>query len=133
MKQLIKFLAVGVASLFMACNKQRTGCELVPAKIIRYDCDRVVFQFLSPERIGDSSWKDEQSGNIYTNVASYFNTCEIARITNGEFKILYVKPELIDTSLTAPDCNQCQALSIAPPASMVDFTEIAESPCDVYR
>ncbi len=133
MKQIIVIAAVGMAFFIVACNKQESDCELVPAKIIRYDCDRVIVQFLSPERIGDSSWKDEQTGTIYTNVASYFNTCKIALITNGAFVTLYVKAEPINAPGTDPDCYQCQAIPIAPPATMVNFTEIAESPCGVYK
>lgn len=111
-----------------SCKKTNTDCSLIPAKIIRYDCDRVIFQLQSPTLIGDATWTDEQTGLQYTNVVSFYNTCKIAELTKGELKTIYVKPDLTNQT---PDgsCYQCLAVSQNPPQTKVGFTEISLSDC----
>ncbi len=116
--------------LFSSCNKQEENCALIPAKIIRYDCDRVIFQLLTTESIGDASWEDVSSGQRYTNVVSYYNTCAIAAITNGNLNTLYVTLKKTEEDLFAPNCIQCQAISQNPPQTKVDFISVSENQCD---
>jgi len=104
-------------------------CELIPAKIIRYDCDRVIFELLTTEKIGDESWKDETSGITYHNVASCFNICSISEITKGNKVTLYVKLKQTEEFLSNGDCMQCQAISSNVPSKQIDFLEIKTKPC----
>lgn len=115
--------------IFSSCKKSCAECDLMPAKIIRYDCDRVIFQLLTDAAIGDPYWEDIQTGQKYTNVVSYFNTCKISEITNGEKTTLYVNLKEPEPIPGVPDCYQCLAVSQEPPQTMVDFGEITESPC----
>jgi len=89
-KLFLSSLFLATAFQFISCTKmncdshdKKSDCDLIPAKIIRYDCDRVIFQLLTDEKIGDKSWTDSASGLTYQNVASCFNTCPISQITNG--------------------------------------------------
>ncbi len=104
----------------------------MPAKIIRYDCDRVIFQILSDELIGDSNWQDVQTGLKYKNVVSYYNTCKIAELTNGDKKTLYVLIKSDEQEYHSLDCIVCKAISPAPPKTKVDFIEISLSACENY-
>ncbi len=115
--------------LLSACNKNKEDCQLIPAKIIRYDCDRVNFQLLTNDILGDSSWLDVNSGQRYTNVVSVFNTCEIAAITRGEFSTLYVNLDPTDQPLPPAGCVQCLAAAKDPPKTKVIFRNIATMPC----
>jgi hypothetical protein len=119
-----------VVLLFSSCKKQEDNCTLIPAKIIRYDCDRVIFQLLTTENIGDANWEDVRTGQQYTNVVSYYNTCAIGAITNGTPAILYVTLKKTDENLFARDCIQCLAVSQNPPQTKVDFTAVFENQCD---
>ncbi|MEO6489052.1 MAG: hypothetical protein ABIO04_03855 [Ferruginibacter sp.] len=130
MKKIIFSLILVLAfASFTACTKESANCEFVAAKIIRYDCDRVIFKLLTTESIGDSNWQDVQTGIQYENVVSYYNTCTIASLTNGNKDTLYLKVKKINENLYDSNCIQCQALSDNPPQTKVDITEITQTPC----
>lgn len=128
MKKLITTLLLPLL-LFSACCKEKEECGLVPAKLIRFDCDRAIFQLLTDQVIGDPAWTDVNSGRQYNNVVSCFNTCEIAAITNGQFMTLYVNLEKTDQVLPVADCVQCQAVANDPPDTNVIFKTISGQPC----
>lgn len=128
MKKAISFLVI--TALFSACSKTKEDCQLIPAKVIRYDCDRVIFQLLTNELIGDNTWLDVYSGQSYRNVVSCFSTCEIAAITLGEYSTLYVNLEKTEQPLPPADCYQCQAIAKDPPVTKVIFKSISSGPCD---
>lgn len=115
---------------FSSCEKCDVDCHLVPAKIIRYDCDRVIFQILDSTVVGDAVWEDVQTGLRYNNVVSYYNTCKIAALTRGELWTLYVSITPPASSNQLPDCYHCEALSQSPPQTKVDFTNIDKEPCE---
>lgn len=120
---------IALAGSFMSCCKEKEECELVPAKILRYDCDRVIFQMLSPGKFGDSVWTDVQTGNRYNNVFSYYNTCQVSALTNGELDTLYIKvKETYDASIL-DNCVQCLAVSQNPPKTMVQMTKLSAYAC----
>lgn len=130
MKKAVLFLIAALMLIsFSACNKCKEDCELIPAKLIRYDCDQVIFQLLINEMPGDNTWTDVNSGQVYSNVVSCFNTCEIAAITNGEYVTLYVKPEKTELHFPVTDCFQCQAIANHPPNTKVIFKEMSTKPC----
>lgn len=126
-------IAVLIASIliFGSCKKSVRDCNLIPAKIIRSDCDRVIFQLLTTENIGDANWEDVQTGQRYNNVVSYYNNCKIGELTNGKKITLYVSIKEPETNPNAPDCFRCEALSQNPPQAQVDFGEISKSPCEI--
>jgi hypothetical protein len=125
-------LAVAIILLtgLSSCKKSDSECELVPAKVIRYDCDRVIFQLLTTETIGDTNWVDVQTGQQYSNVVSYYNTCKIAEFTKGEKVTLFVKVKADTPVQDNLDCFRCQAISQDPPQTKVDFTEISKLSCN---
>jgi hypothetical protein len=130
--KIFKLLLAGfVITVPFACKKSTSDCSLVPAKVIRYDCDRVILQLMTSQPIGDNQWTDVFTGNTYQNVVSYYNTCQVSTITNGELVTIYVKPELTQQDLSLPDCYQCQAISNNPPQTKVLLTEIQEVPCNM--
>lgn len=130
MKKTSLILVVALALIsFSSCEKCLEDCELIPAKVIRYDCDRVIFQLLTNEMLGDNTWTDVNSGQVYSNVVSYAGICEIVAITKGEYSTIYVKPEKTELPSSAGDCIQCQAISNQPPNTKVIFKEIATQPC----
>jgi hypothetical protein len=130
MKKIIySFIILPGLLVFASCTKCKEDCQLIPAKIIRYDCDRVIFQLLTNEMLGDNTWTDINSGQVYSNVVSCFNTCEIAALTNGEYMTLYVNPEKTELPPPVTDCIQCQAISNAPPNTKMIFKNIATEPC----
>jgi hypothetical protein len=120
--------AVVLMFAFSSCEKNDSDCALVPAKILRYDCDRVIFQILSSDFTGDANWVDVSTGQQYSNVVSYYNTCKISELTNGEKTTIYVEPRLMEQNNAAP-CYQCLAVSPNPPQIKVDFRVIATNPC----
>ena len=124
-------LMIIVLMAFSSCEKCIPDCDLVPAKIIRYDCDRVIFQLLTNTAIGDPDWQDVQTGQRYSNVVSYYNTCEIAKLTNGEKQTLYVNFIEPDMDPIVGDCYRCQAISQAPPQTKVHLKTISTSACEV--
>jgi hypothetical protein len=128
MKKTMSFLMISL--LLSACCKTKEDYQLIAAKVIRYDCDRVVFRLLTDELIGDSTWLDVNSGQSYSNVVSCFNTCEIAAITGGAYSTLYVSMEKTEQPLPSGDCVQCQAIAKDPPGTKVVFTQISTEPCD---
>lgn len=131
MKKMTSFAAIIILLIaFTSCEKCETDCNLVAAKVIRYDCDRVIFQLLTNELIGDSNWVDVETGQQYNNVVSYYNTCKIAELTNGEKLTLYVSLKQPAGNPNISDCYQCQAISPNPPSIKVDFAKVSKSPCD---
>jgi len=119
---------------FSSCNKCIekcvNECDLIPAKVIRYDCDRIIFQLLTDEAIGDSNWEDVQTGLRYPNIVSCYKTCEILALTKGEMTTLYVQIKPGDNMDATIDCAQCKAISPSPPQRKVDFVKIEKHPCD---
>ena len=118
-------------TLLLSCKKENTDCYLIPAKILRADCDRIIFQLLTSESIGDANWVDVRTGQQYSNVAAYSNTCAISDIlNNSSTDTLYVNPIKLTDRTLVPDCYQCQAISENPPLTNVDFKEISLSACN---
>lgn len=115
----------------ISCKKENSSCKLIPTKLIRFDCDRVIFQLLSSENIGDATWTDIKTGIQYSNVVAYSNTCAINFINNGilVYDTLYVNPIKLNDRVIVPDCFQCQAISDNPPLTNVDFLSISLTPC----
>ena len=120
---------VAVAGLTSCCKIKTENCDLVAAKIIRYDCDRVIFQLLTTEKIGDTDWHDVQSDTWYNNVVYYENTCAINNLTNGNKDTLYVIVKRTYENNYDGDCVQCKAISPNPPQTKIDFTEVSRSRC----
>ncbi len=127
-KIFLPVLTAGI--LFSSCEKAASDCELIPAEIIRYDCDRVIFKLHTSQNIGDADWVDVQNGQHHSNVVSYYNTCAVSAITNGEMKTLYVKLKKVNEDLVDGNCIQCLAISQNPPQSKVDFTTVSAEPCE---
>jgi len=118
-------------TLLLSCKKENTDCYLIPAKILRADCDRIIFQLLTSESIGDANWVDVRTGQQYSNVVAYSNTCAISEIlNNSSTDTLYVNPIKLTDRTLVPDCYQCQAISENPPLTNVDFKEISLSACN---
>jgi len=133
MELLQKAMLVILSASFFSCSKSTEDCTLVPAKILRYDCDRVILQLETAESIGDASWTDVQTGQSYNNVVSYYNTCEISRLANGQKKTLYAKVEKTAQTLIPENCVQCQATSQNPPQTRVVLTQIQTEPCNATK
>ena len=114
---------------FACTKKNEEDCGKIAAKVIRYDCDRVIFQLLTNEAIGDAQWTDVHTGASYTNVVSYYNTCEMAQITQGQITTIYADVEKTSQDLFAADCIQCAAISQHPPQTRVTMSDITTSPC----
>ena len=130
MKKIILFSATAILLFaFSSCEKCEVDCDLVPVKIIRYDCDRVIFQILDSNAVGDAVWEDVQTGQRYNNVVSFYNTCKIASLTNGEMRTLYVSITSPASNQQLPDCYHCEALSQSPPLTKVNFNLISKFPC----
>jgi hypothetical protein len=110
-------------------KKTNSDCDLIPAKIIRYDCDKVIFQLLTSQTIGDANWKDEVTGINYTNVVSYYNTCEIGGIAQGELTTLYVNPVKLNENKYNAACIQCLAISTNVPETKIDFLVVSKETC----
>lgn len=128
-KTILSLIVLAAIGGLASCKKGSTDCNLIAAKIIRYDCDRVIFQLLTTESIGDAKWQDIQTGLQYSNVVSYYNTCTIANLTNGNMDTLFVQIKKDDREYHSLDCIQCKAISSNPPQIKVDFTEISKSTC----
>jgi len=122
------FVVAAIAGL-ASCKKESENCDRVAAKIIRYDCDRVIFQLLTTENIGDTDWQDMQSGTRYNNVVYYNNTCAITNLTNGNKDTLYVSIKRTYENNYDSNCVQCLAVSLNHPQTKIDFTEIARTAC----
>ena len=130
-KKKLFVVAIGLLIAFSSCEKCEPECNLMAAKIIRYDCDRVILKLLSNETIGDANWKDVQTGQTYSNVVSYYNTCKVLSLTKGEKLTLYVALKQPNSGPDIPDCSRCEALSQHPPLAKIDFAEISKSSCKV--
>jgi len=130
MKKVILSVVILAAIVsFTSCTKEFTDCNLVAAKIIRYDCDRVIFHLLTTESIGDADWQDLQTGTRYKNVVYYNNTCAITNLTNGNKDTLYVSIKKTYENNYDSDCVQCKAISLSPPQTKIDFTEVSRTRC----
>ncbi len=128
----INLLLCLVAVLFAisSCKKCKPAvCNLIAAKVIRYDCDRVIFQLLSNQAIGDADWEDVQTGLHYSNVVSYYDNCAISTITNNNIATIYVNVKKISDNLNNPNCYQFLAVSSNPPVTKVNFLSISKEPC----
>ena len=131
MKSIILTIAFfGLLITFTSCKEDSAKCNLISVKVLRYDCDRVILQFLSKDFIGDNAWEDQQTGQRYDNVASYYNTCKIAEITQGEKIVVYVSLKELKINPTNIDCAQCTAISQNPPNTTVDFSGIYKTNCE---
>lgn len=130
MKTIILAATVLSATAFTSCKKTVSECGMTEAKIIRYDCDRVIFQLLTNENIGDADWTDVQTHQQYSNVVPYYNTCAVNAITNGEIATLYVTVKKVVESNYDIYCNQCKVKSNYPPQTKVDFISISTEPCN---
>lgn len=115
--------------LCSSCKKEFSKeCELIPAQIIKFDCDRVILELETSKTFGDREWTDVLSGEKFNNVVSFYDICLIQQITNGEKIKLYVNLEE-DKGNAVPGCRGCQALSLNPPKSKVILTKIRKTPC----
>jgi len=103
-----------------SCDKDDDG--LVALKVLRYDCDRVIFSMETNAVTGDSQWTDVQTGQVYQNVVYYTNTCEVARVTNGAMTTVYAKVETTTDNSFPDNCVQCLAVSQHPPQTKVKLT-----------
>lgn len=133
MKKLSLITAILVAlALLLSCKKQAgANCSLTHAKVLRYDCDRVILQLLDGSFNGDASWTDMVSGNTYTNVVSYYNTCAFSQVTNNELTEVYIEGiTAVDQQQLSIACMQCQALSQAPPQTKIDMAGFRLTPCE---
>ena len=115
---------------FSSCEKCVERCNPLAAKIIRYDCDRVILQLLDSTSVGDNGWVDVQTGEQYNNVVSYYNTCKINEITKGAKTTIYVQLKQAVPNPPLPDCVRCEALSQSPPNTKVDFADISKTACE---
>lgn len=104
-------------------------CDLIPAKILRYECDGVVFQLQGEKAFGDVAWEDKTTGVIHSNVVFYHNTCEINTLTNGELTTLYVNAQKTNTPAQPADCMQCLAVTENAPQTKVSFSSISKESC----
>lgn len=132
----VVFLLV-ICFSFAACEKKNeTDCSgFTKVKVIRVDCDEVVFQVMSDVLVGDPTWTDVTNGQVYDNVVRYRNTCRIAQKTNGySNKTLLVKwKKLNQPGPLDANCAECDAISLNPPQQWVDFTEIASQACGWFQ
>lgn len=112
-----------------SCCKEVNECKLVPVKILRADCDRVIFQLLSSDGIGDPQWVNVQTGMQYENVFYCKDVCAIASMGKGVSDTLYVAIKKNYDASILGDCVTCQAISQDPPATLVEFTEMSLTPC----
>ena len=121
---------------FAACDKQNKkedecdGTGLIEAKLIRVDCDEVIYRLVTTEQIGDASWTNVVDGQVYNNIVRFRNTCLMAEKTNGyAHQTIYVKVKKLGQPVLPSNCYECQAVSRNPPQQWVDLTMIATSPC----
>lgn len=130
------FLLAATTVIIISCNKgdddkeNNTNCSLIPAKLIRIDCDRTIFQLDTSLLLGDASWTDVSTGITYTNVVMNPKTCAIKQATNNySITTLYVDvTSTVDTGFVN-GCPQCLAYSVNPPQHWVEFTTISAQNC----
>jgi len=124
-------ILAGALFMFASCKKETDHCQFVAAKAIRTDCDRVIFQLLTPERIGDADWQDVHTGARYSNVVSYYNICLMGQLGICKGDTLYVRIRSTYEYVYDSGCFQCQAISNDPPQTKVDFIKMSKSACTV--
>lgn len=110
-------------------EKIADNCDLIPAKILKYECDGVVFQLQGNNAFGDAEWEDKTTGVKYPNVVFYHNTCEINTLTNGELSTLYVHAQKTNVPVYVTDCMQCLAITENAPKTKVIFNSISKESC----
>lgn len=110
-------------------EKIEPNCDLIPAEILKYECDGVVFRLTGNKAFGDAVWEDKTTGIKYSNVVFYSNTCEINTLTNGELTTLYVDVQKTNTPVQVTDCMQCLAVTENAPETKVNFNTISKEPC----
>jgi len=129
-KSILSLIVLIFLTSFLSCKKESKACNLIAAKIIRLDCDRVIFQLLTTDRIGDADWLDVQTGLQYKNVVSYFNTCTINDLVKAKIDdTLFVNIKKINEIPANSFCFQCLMASPNPPLTKVDFIEISKFQC----
>lgn len=114
-----------------SCKKATNTCSLIHAKVLRYDCDRVILQIMDNSIASDADWEDVMTGNHYSNVVSYHNTCAFAFGTNNIVQDVYLEgARTVVNAFRPADCVQCQAVSPNPPQTKIDVTRISLTPCE---
>ncbi len=134
-KLIIQTLIVSAITLsFLSCKKIdcidhiTDKCKLIPAKILRYDCDRIIFELKTDQKIGDENWTNSSTGQTHHNVVACFNTCPVSEITKGKMVTVYVKLKETEQFFTNEACVTCPAVSTNVPDKQVDFLEIKSEP-----
>jgi hypothetical protein len=130
-KIIIPLICLVIVTGFYSCEKQSAECGLVPAKILLYDCDRIVFQLLTNENIGDTNWLHVQTGMRFNNVVSNYRRCAMNPLTHPEFDTVYLSNiKKVNRNERDNSCSQCDGLPLNPPQTMIDFTNISAVPCE---
>lgn len=126
--RLYTLLAVILLIGFSACSKSE-DCDYLEAKVIRYDCDRVILKLGEDAPMGEDNWYDASSGEHYDNVVSCLNICTIREVTRGvPDATVYVK--LKETTRTNGEiCLVCSGISLSGPAVIVETTAVSASKC----
>lgn len=131
MRKIIPFLSPFFV-LFLSCKKINENSHCLSGKIIRIDCDRVIIEIISHERIGQETWVNALSGDSYNNVIASPDNCAILEATNTLAQpddTLYFTASRID-SISQNDCQlQCQAISLEPPVVNYHLSKISTKPC----
>ncbi len=121
---------------FTSCTKdnKKTNCNLTHAKVLRYDCDRVILQVLDGSINGDAVWTNVVNGNIYHNVVSFHNTCAFAAATGNMATDVYIEgAAIIENPQMDASCVQCQAVSPNPPITKISGSGFSSAPCNGNR
>jgi len=129
-KNYLLLLLIGIISLASCKKTGEDTCPKIGARIIKYECDRVIFQLLTDQYAGDADWQDPQTGQHYSNVVSWYNTCAVAEFTNGRLDTIYVNVSPETTDPLPISCNQCLALPLNPPNTKVEMRDLGTVPCD---
>ncbi len=133
MKILIAIMAFSLAVLMnLSCTKQKaSNCNRSHAKVLRYDCDRVILQITDGSIAGDADWEDVTTGIHYSNVVSYHNTCAFQLLTNNIIWEIYMEGARVVQNPTVPEgCIQCMAISQNPPQTKIDIGRLVLGPCE---
>jgi hypothetical protein len=116
--------------LSISCEKKAdNNCDFVKAQIVRIDCDRIVLQLLTDKAIGDAEWRDVINSKTYNNVVYYSNVCALQQWNKQLNDILYIKIDKTQPDNNIP-CAQCMAISIQPPLTGINITNISNEPCN---
>lgn len=117
-------------SLIWACEKKAdNNCDFVKAQIVRIDCDRIVLQLLTDKAIGDTEWRDVINNKTYQNVVYYTNVCALQQWNKQLSDIFYIKIDKTQPENNIP-CAQCLAISVQPPSTSINITNISSEPCN---